>query len=219
MTRLRADHADPVSRPMPGATRSEAAATGQAVRPLRSRARGGRKDGPGPSAGTLRREERTVDEIRFDDIERLKGKIGVTFGPWSESVEITQDMINRFAELTGDHQWIHVDVERAKRESPFGGTIAHGFLTLSLLPRLHGSASWKLTGYGNATNYGANKLRFVSPVRAGAKIHARSRLVGVEAKPKGTQLTQEINVHVVGDDRPALIYEMVVLYHPPMKRA
>src|SRR5207244_4315616 len=82
--------------------------------------------------------------------------------------EITQDMINRFAELTGDHQWIHVDVERAKRESPFGGTVAHGFLTLSLLPRLHGSASWKLTGYGNAPNYGANKLRFVTPVRAGA---------------------------------------------------
>ena len=95
---------------------------------------------------------------------------------------------------------------------------AHGFLTLSLLPRLHGSASWKLTGYGNATNYGANKLRFVSPVRAGAKIHARSRLVGVEAKPKGTQITQEINVHVVGEDRPALIYEMVVLYHPSMTR-
>jgi acyl dehydratase len=159
-----------------------------------------------------------VEEIRFDDIERLKGKIGDTFGAWSESVEVTQDMINRFAELTGDHQWIHVDVERAKRESPFGGTIAHGFLTLSLLPRLHGSAAWKIAGYGNATNYGANKLRFVSPVRAGASIHARSRLVGVEPKPKGTQLTQEVNLHVVGDERPALIYEMVVLYHPSMKR-
>jgi len=218
MTRPLADHADPVSRAMTAATLAETAATRQAVRPFRSPARAGRKDGPGPPAGTLSREDPTVDEIRFDDIERLKGKIGVTFGPWSESVEITQDMINRFAELTGDHQWIHVDVERAKRESPFGGTIAHGFLTLSLLPRLHGSASWKLTGYGNATNYGANKLRFVSPVRAGAKIHARPRLVGVEAKPKGTQITQEINVHVAGEDRPALIYEMVVLYHPPMTR-
>ncbi len=159
-----------------------------------------------------------MEEIRFDDIERLKGKIGDTFGAWSESVEVTQDMINRFAELTGDHQWIHVDVERAKRESPFGGTIAHGFLTLSLLPRLHGSADWKIAGYGNATNYGANKLRFVSPVRAGARIHARSRLVGVEPKPKGTQLTQEVNLHVVGEERPALIYEMVVLYHPSLKR-
>ena len=127
-------------------------------------------------------------------------------------------MSNRFAYLTWDHQWIHVDVERANNESPFGGTIAHGFLTLSLLPRLHGSATWKLTGYGNATNYGANKLRFVSPVRAGAKVQARSRLIGVEAKPKGTQVTQEINVHVAGDERPALIYEMVVLYHPSMKR-
>src|SRR3989454_1382163 len=116
MTRLLADHADPVSRAMTAATLAETAATRQAVRPFRSPARAGRKDGPGPPAGTLSREDPTVDEIRFDDIERLKGKIGVTFGPWSESVEITQDMINRFAELTGDHQWIHLDVERAKRE-------------------------------------------------------------------------------------------------------
>ena len=160
-----------------------------------------------------------MDEIRFDDIEKLKGKMSDTFGAWSEAIEVTQDMINGFAELTGDHQWIHVDVERAKRESPFGGTIAHGFLTLSLLPSMHSNPSWKLVGYGNATNYGANKLRFVSPVRAGAKLQGHSRLVGVEAKPKGTQLTQDIQVHVVGEDRPALIYEMVVLYHPPMKRA
>jgi len=160
-----------------------------------------------------------VDEIRFDDIEKLKGKMSDTFGAWSEPIEVTQAMINGFAELTGDHQWIHIDVERAKRESPFGGTIAHGFLTLSLLPSMHSNPSWKLVGYGNATNYGANKLRFVSPVRAGAKLQAHSRLVGVEAKPKGTQLTQDIQVHVVGEDRPALIYEMVVLYHPPMKRA
>ena len=160
-----------------------------------------------------------MEEIRFDDIERLKTKVSDTFGDWSEPVEVTQDMINRFAEVTGDHQWIHVDVERAKRESPFGGTVAHGFLTLSLLPRMHGRAAWKVAGYGNATNYGANKLRFVMPVPAGAKIQARSRLVGVEAKPKGTQVTQEIHVHVVGKDTPALVYEMVVLYHPRMSRA
>src|SRR3989441_12281043 len=111
-----------------------------------------------------------VEQIPFDDIERLKSKVSDAFSDWSEPIEVSQDMINRFAELTGDHQWIHVDVERAKRESPFGGTVAHGFLTLSLLPRLHGSASWKRTGYGNATNYGANKLAFVSPVRARARI-------------------------------------------------
>ena len=160
-----------------------------------------------------------MEEIRFDDIARLEGKVSDAFGGWSEPVEVSQDMINRFAELTGDRQWIHVDVERARRESPFGGTVAHGFLTLSLLPRMHGAAEWRIAGYGNATNYGANKLRFVSPVRAGAKIHARSRLVGVEAKPKGTQVTQEIHVHVVGEERPALIYEMVVLYHPARGRA
>jgi len=159
-----------------------------------------------------------VDEIRFDDLETLKAKISDTFGGWSEPVEVTQDMIDRFADLTGDHQWIHVDVERAGRESPFGGTIAHGFLTLSLLPRMHGAASWKVVGYGNATNYGANKLRFVSPVPAGAKIRAHSRLMSVEAHPKGTQVTQDVQVHVVGQERPAIIYEMVVLYHPPMKR-
>jgi acyl dehydratase len=160
-----------------------------------------------------------VDDIKFDDLERLKTQISDSFSDWSEPVEVTQEMINRFAELTGDHQWIHVDVERAKRESPFGGTIAHGFLTLSLLPTMRARSTWRVVGYGNATNYGANKLRFVAPVRAGAKVQARSRLVGVEAKPKGTQLTQEINVHVVGDERPALIYEMVVLYHPAMKRS
>jgi acyl dehydratase len=159
-----------------------------------------------------------VEDIRFDDINALKGKITDTFGEWSEPAEVTQEMINRFADLTGDHQWIHVDVERAKRESPFGGTIAHGFLTLSLLPAMRGRAAWKISGYGNATNYGANKLRFVAPVPAGAKIHSHSRLIGVDAKPKGTQVTQEIQVHVVGKDTPALIYEMVVLYHPPMRQ-
>ncbi|HEY8201478.1 MAG TPA: MaoC family dehydratase [Actinomycetota bacterium] len=160
-----------------------------------------------------------MEDIRFDDIQGLKAKISETFGEWSEPVEVTQEMINRFAELTGDHQWIHVDVERARRESPFGGTIAHGFLTLSLLPRMHGRAAWKITGFGNATNYGANKLRFVSPVPAGAKVHAHSRLLDVEPKPKGTQVTQEIQVHVVGQERPALIYEMVVLYHPALNRS
>jgi acyl dehydratase len=160
-----------------------------------------------------------VEDIKFDDIEALRTKISDTFGEWSEPIEVTQDMINRFADLTGDHQWIHVDVERAKRESPFGGTIAHGFLTLSLLPQMRGKAAWRIVGYGNATNYGANKLRFVMPVPAGGKIHAHSRLVGAESKPKGTQVTQEIQVNVVGKDQPALIYEMVVLYHPSMKRA
>src|SRR5438128_12194873 len=100
MTRLLADHADPVSRAMTAATLAETAATRQAVRPFRSPARAGRKDGPGPPAGALGREDPTVEDIRFDDIERLKGKIGVTFGPWSEPVEVTQRRSNGLAVLT-----------------------------------------------------------------------------------------------------------------------
>ena len=146
-----------------------------------------------------------MEEIRFDDIAQLKTKITDTFGDWSEPVEVTQDMINRFADLTGDHQWIHVDVDRAKRESPFGGTIAHGFLTLSLLPTMHGRAAWKITGYGNATNYGANKLRFVSPVPAGAKVHAHSRLVGAG----WWQVVTRFTVEVEGNDKPACVAESV----------
>ena len=160
-----------------------------------------------------------MEEIRFDDLDALRSKISDQFGSWSEPVEVTQEMIDKFADLTGDRQWIHVDVERARRESPFKAPIAHGFLTLSLLPAMKREAEWKLSGFGNATNYGANKLRFASPVPAGSKIHSRARLIGVEAHPKGTQVTQEINVHVVGSERPALIYEMVVLYHPPVKRS
>ena len=158
-----------------------------------------------------------MQDIRFDDIEGLRAKVSEEFGPWGPPVEVTQAMIDKFAELTGDHQWIHVDVERAKRESPFKGTIAHGFLTLSLLPVLRSGSDYKVIGYGNATNYGSDKLRFVSPVPAGAKVHARSRLVAVDPKPKGTQMTSEIAVHVVGSDRPALTYTMLVLYHPAMR--
>jgi acyl dehydratase len=158
-----------------------------------------------------------MQDIRFDDIEGLRAKVSEEFGPWGPPVEVTQAMIDKFAELTGDHQWIHVDVERAKRESPFKGTIAHGFLTLSLLPVLRSGSDYKVVGYGNATNYGSDKLRFVSPVPAGSKVHARSRLVAVDPKPKGTQMTSEIAVHVVGSDRPALTYTMLVLYHPAMR--
>ena len=158
-----------------------------------------------------------MQDIRFDDIEGLRAKVSEEFGPWGPPVEVTQAMIDKFAELPGDQQWIHVDVERAKRESPFKGTIAHGFLTLSLLPVLRSGSDYKVIGYGNATNYGSDKLRFVSPVPAGSKVHARSRLVAVDPKPKGTQMTSEIAVHVVGSDRPALTYTMLVLYHPAMR--
>jgi uncharacterized protein len=114
--------------------------------------------------------------------------------------------------VTGDHQWIHVDIERSKRESPFGGPVAHGFLTLSLLPAFKYNSDWQVAGARNFVNYGANKLRFVSPVPAGTKVHARTRIVAVDPRPQGTQVTQETTVHVVGNDKPALIYEGILLY-------
>jgi len=158
-----------------------------------------------------------MKEIQFDDIEALKAEISEEFGPWSETAQITQEMINQFAELTGDHQWIHVDVERAKKESPFGGPVAHGFLTLSMLPGMKQTTSaYQLVGFASAANYGSDGLRFLDAVPAGCKIHSRSRLVNVEAKPKGTLLTNEIAIHVVGNERPALVYKMLALYRPPL---
>jgi acyl dehydratase len=160
-----------------------------------------------------------MEEIEFDDVEAIRAKIGDEFGAFGGEVEVSQEMIDRFAELTGDHQWIHVDVERCKKESPFRTTIAHGFLTLSLLPRMGGRSErepeWTLVGHGNVVNYGSDKIRFLAPVPSGSVLHSHSRLVDVEAAPKGTRLVREIAVHVVGSDRPALLYHMIVLYQAP----
>jgi len=160
-----------------------------------------------------------MERIEFHDVEALRAKISDEFGPFGGEVAVSQEMIDRFAELTGDQQWIHVDVERCQKESPFGTTIAHGFLTLSLLPRMGGrserESEWTLVGQGNVVNYGSDKIRFLAPVPSGSKLHSRSRLVDVEATPKGTRLVREIAVHVVGSDRPALLYHMIVLYQPP----
>lgn len=150
-------------------------------------------------------------EVRFDDYEGLNEQVG-EFGGWSDSLPVTQEMINEFADLTGDHQWIHVDVERAKKESPFGGPVAHGFLTLSLIPRLVPDDALRIVGHTSAVNYGAEKLRFLAPVPSGSAIHARSRVVRAESKPRGTLLTREVEVGVVGADKPALLYAMQILY-------
>lgn len=153
-------------------------------------------------------------EIQFDDVTALQQEISPEFGAWGPPVEISQDMIQKFADLTGDQQWIHVDLERCRKESPFRQPIAHGFLTLSLIPQLRPGSAFRIVGFGNATNYGADRLRFTAPVPSGSQIHARSRLVGVETKAAGTQVTTEVQVSVVGKDRPCLVYVMLVLYHP-----
>ncbi len=155
-----------------------------------------------------------MQQIRFDDVAALQARVGEPYSPWGQQVTITQDMINRFADVTIDHQWIHIDVERAQKESPLKATIAHGFLVLSLLPHLRQRVDMQVVGYRNVLNYGADKLRFLSPVPAGSTVHARCRVVAIEAKPKGTLVTEEIEIAVVGMERPALTYTMLMLFQP-----
>jgi len=155
-----------------------------------------------------------MQEIRFDDIAALQAAVEEAFGEFGPELPVTQEMIDRFADLTGDQQWIHVDVERAKRESPFGGPVAHGFLTLSLVPALRPGRRFAVAGYGSAINYGSEGFRFLAPVPAGSSVHARSRLAAAVAKPKGTLVTTETAVHVVGNQRPSLLYKGLVLYGP-----
>ena len=155
-----------------------------------------------------------MQKVRFDDLATLKQRVGEEFSPFGDQVTITQEMVNQFADLTLDHQWIHIDTERAHRESPFKTTIVHGFFVLSLLPKLRVRKDLEIVGYGNIVNYGSDKLRFVSPVPAGSTVHARSRLIAVEQKPKGVLITEEIEIAVVGAERPALSYLMLMLYQP-----
>ena len=145
--------------------------------------------------------------LKIKDLAELKSKEGHVF-PSSQWITVTQDMINQFADVTGDHQWIHVDVERAKKQMPGGSTIAHGFLTLSLLPKLsytlYEVSSAKL-GY----NYGADKLRFISPVKAGSRVRMNATLKKVDAKPGSGKIYMECIVEIEGEEKPALLYEMI----------
>ena len=158
-----------------------------------------------------------MEKIAFDDIAAIEKHISEEYGAWGQSFEVTQEKINAFAELTEDRQWIHIDVERCKKESPFGGPIAHGFLTLSLMPYLAGGGDppYVLTGAANVVNYGADGLRFIMPVPAGATVHARRRMKAAEAVKKGTRILEEVVVHVVGQDKPAIVYDMITLYQAP----
>ena len=153
-----------------------------------------------------------MQTYRFDDIEGMQSLVSESFGDWSSQVEITQELINAFAELTGDHYWIHTDPERARSQSPFGRTIAHGFLTLVLMPKMRSTPTWEVTGYNNILNYGSDKLRFSGTVPVGSSIHSRNRVKAVSKEPKGTKLTLETHIHVVGQERPALVYDLMLIY-------
>jgi len=134
--------------------------------------------------------------------------IGKELGP-SEWLTVTQEMIDKFAEATGDHQWIHVDVERAKRELPGGKTIAHGYLTLSLLPRM-APTLMSITGRRRGVNYGSNKVRFVSPVPAGSRIRLTQTIKSVEpVEGNGVRVTSEMVIEVEGSSRPAMVAETI----------
>lgn len=141
----------------------------------------------------------------FEEIEAATGQeIGTT-----EWVEITQKRVNEFADATGDHQWIHVDVEKAK-DGPFGGTIAHGYLTLSLVPWL-GSMIFSLQTPGAKLNYGVNKVRFPNPVLVGSRVRSTVTINAVIDIPTGKQLTVGHVVEIEGQAKPALVAETVVL--------
>lgn len=141
----------------------------------------------------------------FPDPDALLDAAGTDLGAtgW---VEITQERVNLFAEATGDHQWIHVDPERAAAESPYGGTIAHGYLTLALtnqfLPELI-----QVEGTSMGVNYGADRLRFPAPVRVGSRVRATARIAGVEQVAGGVQTRITITVEIEGESKPACVVE------------
>jgi acyl dehydratase len=154
-----------------------------------------------------------LKQYAYNDVDAMQELVSEDFGPWSKQVEITQELIDQFADLTGDDYWIHTDPEKAKTDSPFGTTIAHGFLTLVLMPKMQGEPAYELTGYNNILNYGSDKLRFTGPVPVGSALHCRSRVKEVTATPKGTKMVLEQHIHVVGqDERPVLIYELIMIY-------
>jgi acyl dehydratase len=125
---------------------------------------------------------------------------------------VDQERINQFAECTGDKQWIHVDVERARRESPFGTTIAHGFLTLSLLPMLQSSLGIVPSGVKAALNYGLDRVRFVTPVKVGSRIRDRVTLIAAEDKGGGrTLITTRQTVEIEGEDKPAMVADTLTM--------
>jgi acyl dehydratase len=140
----------------------------------------------------------------FNGVDELRAAAGSEIGV-SDWVTVEQTQIDQFAESTGDHQWIHVDPERAA-EGPFGSTIAHGFLTLSLLPVLIGQV-YRIDGVKMGVNYGLNKVRFTSPVPVGSKVRGKIELVDVADAGGGVQLTNKVTVEIEGAERPALVAE------------
>ncbi len=142
--------------------------------------------------------------ITLTGIDDIKARVGQELGV-SEWQDVTQEAIDKFADATGDHQWIHVDVERAK-QTPFGGTIAHGFYTLSLIPKI-AEELYTIENVAFALNYGANRVRFPSPLKVGSKVRMRATISNVEDVPGGIQLTTTCTFETEGGDKPVCVAE------------
>lgn len=142
----------------------------------------------------------------FEGVDQIEAAIGEHVG-YSDWLEITQERIDAFADATGDHQWIHVDPERAA-QGPYGTTIAHGYLTLSLIPVL-GNQVMEIRGFRMMINYGSDRVRFPAPVPVGSRIRAGVQLTSLERTPPGARLTSTVTVEVEGGERPAVVAETV----------
>jgi len=145
----------------------------------------------------------------FDNPKALLDAVGTTFGP-TEWIEITQDRVNQFADATDDHQWIHIDVDKAKA-GPFGGTIAHGFLTMSLSARFSAELV-RVRNISMGINYGVNKARFITPVKVGGRIRAAGELIEATEVPGGVQTVVRLTIELEGADKPAAVIEAVSRY-------
>jgi acyl dehydratase len=142
-----------------------------------------------------------------EGIEGVQRLVGQQLGH-SDWVEVTQEMVNRFADATGDHQWIHVNPERAAKESPFGGPIAHGYLTLSLLPSLVPQIV-EITGFRMGVNYGTEKVRFPAPVPVGSRVRAAATLESATPFDGGVQMNLGVTVEIEGGSKPAMVATVV----------
>ncbi|MFL0580677.1 MaoC family dehydratase [Dietzia sp. 179-F 9C3 NHS] len=142
----------------------------------------------------------------FEGVDQIEAAIGEHVG-YSDWMEITQERIDAFADATGDHQWIHVDPERAA-QGPYGATIAHGYLTLSLIPVL-GNQVMEIRGFRMMINYGSDRVRFPAPVPVGSRIRAGVQLTSLERTPSGARLASTVTVEVEGGERPAVVAETV----------
>lgn len=147
----------------------------------------------------------------FNGLDELEAAVGSHLGT-SDWHTITQEQVNLFAEATGDHQWIHVDVDKAKR-GPFGATIAHGYLTLSLIPMLVRQV-YKVEALKMGINYGSNKVRFPAPVPVGSRVRASVELAGLNRGPQGAQSVVRVTVELEDSDKPACVAEVVSVLVP-----